>query len=461
MQPLEKRKKNFEEFELTLSKKVAVEEARRFPQGNRKEDQAQCPLGTDIAAVMRILREGDVASAYKKLKEENDFPLICSRVCPEPAILEKDDPFSSTPIRVREIERFIAEQGREKTFFQRPLKPTGQRVAIVGSGPAGLSAASQLARRNYQVTIFEALALPGGKLRYLLPSFRLSKSVLDMEIQDVRLLGVDIRCHCGIGRSITLDDLFAQGFAAVLLAVGLGRAAPTLASGTHFGGVYYAEEFLFQVNGLTPEGFAKKSAVKLGEEVVVIGSDDKAADCGRMCVRFGKKVSLVFAQTEEELLAFSKGLQYAKEEGVELRPLAQLKEITAREKQWVKSIRCLQMDFADPQGDGHWQILPVPDADFEMAADTVILTAPREANHFLRQWLPELRYTDEGTVWVDEGAGLSSERRIFAAGDIVTGTESIMDAFVSGKKAARKIDQYLTQTKDQHVKTTQSPRYSR
>ncbi len=442
-QPPEKRVRNFSEVALGLSKKQALEEARRCPQCATPTCLAGCPLGIDIPGFIRQIRENEPVRALAKIKENNMFASICGRLCPAPCeracIFYKD----GAPIAIRALERFAADFGQSKSSKPELLSSRGKKVAVVGSGPAGLTAAGFLAHKGFSLTVFEALNEPGGVLRHGIPEFRFPKKVLDSEIAWLKALGVEFKTNFLIGQSADLKDLLSSGFAAVFLAAGAGVPQFLDIPGTNLGGVLYADEFLMRLN-LIKTGDPKSAAsFNIGHRVVVVGKGYAAIDCARAALRLGREATVVFGHSEDDLDIRVEEKEYGKEEGLNLEPLTKPLEILGGQDHFVCGIKCRRMDFGDPQNSGKWKLIEVPESEFIMEADTVILAAGHRPQCAFIKKIPDFKMNLDGTVWVNETDAMTSIPGIFAGGNITAGTTSIVRAIADGKKAAESIEMYL------------------
>jgi glutamate synthase (NADPH/NADH) small chain len=400
-----------------------------------------CPLGINIPRFIRHLREGDVAGAYQVIKEESVLPSICGRICSAPceaACVLNDE---KAPIGIRGLERYVSDYGRSKPPKIEASK--GKKVAVIGSGPAGLTAAAFLAKKGCQVTVFESLDLPGGVLRYGIPEFRIPKKVLDAQIDDIKALGVEFRTNVFIGQTITLLELKQQGFAGVLLALGAGVPKFMDLKGANLGGVYYGEEFLMRVNLGKPGTFGKSGRdFIVGNKVVVIGSGNTALDCARSARRFAKDVRLVFRRPEEQMRVSDEEREFAKAEGVQLEPLVKPLEIIAKQDDFVGGLKCIRIDYADTNGNNQWELMPVPGSEFTLEADTVVIAIGHRPNSILAKFDERLVLNRDGTVKIDQHH-MTSIDGVFACGNIVTNAGPVVEAMASGKKAAESLGAYM------------------
>lgn len=393
------------------------------------------------------MREGDVNAAYEKIREQNCLSSICGRICPAPCeqacILTEE---GSSPIGIRALERYASDFGRSKTVRRNPAFLGEKRIAIVGSGPAGLTAAGQLAQRGYQVTLFESFDKLGGILCYGIPEFRIPKKVLDSEINEVKALGVKIETNFLIGNTSTLEELMDDGFSAVLLATGAGIPKFMDLPGANLGGVYYGEEFLMRINRSKGSLFPKKlDKLPVGQKIAVIGSGNTALDCARIGVRLGREVKLVFRRTEDDMYVDDAERTFAKEEGISFQPMVRPIEILSDPDNFVGGLKCIRMDYADAKGSRQWQIMPVPGSEFVLDVDTVVIAVGHNPNVLVgaRQAVP-LWVNKDGTVKVDQKTGETSIPGVFAAGNVRTNAGPVVGAIASGKQAAEEIDRYLT-----------------
>lgn len=370
------------------------------------------------------MRDGKAVEALKLIKQENPFPSICGRICPapcEPACVLTED---NAAIGIRALERYAADLGKEKPLLVKPKVCGGRKIAIIGSGPMGMSAASLLAQKNYQVTLFEAMDQAGGLLRYGIPEFRLTEGVLDDELQSLKMLGVEIKINAFFNRRESIKQLFKDGFSAILLTLGGGRPVLPQIPGVNLGGVYFSQEFLMRVNHFRSEKImGDPQATKIGMKVAVIGSNHAALDCARTAVRLGREAGVILPYIQEDMKVGAIELAQAMEEGVKIEALTQPLEIIASENNFVKGVRCMHMDFADPESNEQWRLMPVKESEFVYEADTVIISLGQERNAMIEE--------------------LAGSEGIFIPPQLSNEGNSIVDTIAAGKKIAVQIDEYL------------------
>lgn len=437
-QPVSKRGKNFQEVSLGLSKKQMVEEGIRCPQCHDAVCRHGCPLGVDIPGFIRLVREGDSVGALAKIREANDMPAICGRVCMAPC--EKTCVLSQQkiPIGIRALERFVSDHGRPWFSAKKIIPMSGKKVAVIGSGPAGLTAAARLAQAGFKVTVHEILPLLGGMLRFGIPEFRLPKNVLDAQIEEIRSLGVEFKVNFPLGQSMRFEQFLSEGYTAVLLTTGKNNTALVDLPGADLAGVYYAQEILLRANSSFEEQYKKNPVPRIGFKVAVIGCGNAALDCARICLRLGRQVTLIFPETVEDLKVYPDDVQLAQEEGLRLEALTKPLNIFAASgsPNFVGGIQCVRMDFADTDGRGKWEIKPVPSSEFAVEADAVILAEGFKTNTSSLFLGSNLKINDDGSIWVDPQTSLTSLPHLYAAGDAVGRVSSVVEAMASGKKAA-------------------------
>ena len=426
-----------------FNKKIAQDESRRCPQCAVATCLPGCPLGIDIPGFIRLLREGDTALGLERIKKENPFPAICGRICLAPCEEACVFHADGNPIAIRALERFAADFGAGKA--EKPsVSPRGKRVAIIGSGPAGMSAAYYLAKMNFNVTIFEAAHEPGGLLRYAIPEFRLPQRVLDEQFAQLKLLGVEIQTDVVFGRTMIIDELYMRGFSAVLLATGASLPLFYDLPGSSLIGVYYAMEFLYRLQTAGKDDYQKAAQQQRipTAKTVVLGRGPAAFDVARMSVRLGSEVQVIFEGFEEQAGVSLEILKEAREEGVEIIPL-QVLELTGDDNGFVQGVRCRKLDIVE--GKDGLKLEPSHEEPIVVEAQTVIIANGERPNDFLKQSLPQLKWDQDGSLWADAQGGMTSMEKVFACGSAVTAGGSVVDAIAGGKAAAQKIIQYLTQ----------------
>ena len=440
--PADVRIRDFGEVDIGLSTDEAINEAARCLQCKRPLCVRGCPVGIDIPAFIREVAEGNFPAAARALKEQNMLPAICGRVCPQETqcegvcILGNRD----APIRIGAIERFVADWERANgPDLPEVAKPTGRRVAVVGSGPAGLTAAAELARAGHAVTIFESLHEAGGVLTYGIPAFRLPKDVVKAEIDQVLALGARLKKNHVVGRSIGVDELLS--YDAVFLATGAGLPAFMGIPGENLNGVYSANEFLTRVNLMHAEAFPEfDTPVLHAARVAVIGGGNVAMDAARVARRLGAKVFLIYRRGEEEMPARRAEVVHAKEEGIEFYTCANPVRILG--DQHVTGIECVKMALCGIDASGRRSPKPIEGSEFTLDVDMVIQAIGTSPNPLLVSLIPGLERGRKGNVIVDEN-GRTSIPHVYAAGDIVTGAATVIEAMGSAKKAAAAIDAML------------------
>lgn len=449
-QPVNERIKNFNEVSHGLSEENAVEEAKRCLGCKKPLCVGGCPVEVNIPAFIKKIAEKDYRSAIKIIKEKNVLPGICGRVCPQETqcegvcILGK----KSQPIAIGLLERFAADMEKEKEIPVITEKKKA-KVAVIGSGPAGLTCASELARHSYPVTIFESLHMPGGVLTYGIPEFRLPKKIVKEEIDFVKKLGVEILTDIIVGKTLTVDDLRKMGYRAIFIGVGAGLPSFMGIPGENLLGVYSANEFLTRVNLMKAYDFPESTTpVFVGKNVAVIGGGNVALDAARCALRLGGNVRVLYRRTENEMPARREEYENAREEGILFHFLTQPVRFIGDDRGYLTGIEVIKMELGEPDESGRRRPVPIKGSEEIMDFDTAIVAIGQKPNPLLISTMPELKIAKSGTIIVDPESCQTNIEDIFAGGDITTGAATVISAMGAGKKAAHSIMKYLEKRKD-------------
>jgi glutamate synthase (NADPH/NADH) small chain len=446
--PVKERIRDFFEVPLGLPEDVAVEEARRCLQCKKPSCVKGCPVEIDIPGFIGLLGEGRFDEAIAKIKEKNSLPAICGRVCPQEDQCEKECVLGKRgqPIAIGYLERFLADYEREKGITTPPLpRPIPKKVAVIGSGPAGLTCAGELAKMGYQVTIFEALHAPGGVLVYGIPEFRLPKAIVRQEVEYVKSLGVEIQVNMVVGKTFTLEDLRDAGYEAFFIGTGAGLPYFLNIPGENLNGIYSANEFLTRSNLMKAYLFPRyDTPIKVGRRVAVIGGGNVAMDAARTALRLGaEEVCLVYRRTKKEMPARIEEIERAEEEGVNCVILTTPVRFVGNENGWVTGMECIQMELGEPDESGRRRPVPIPGSEFIIPADTVVVAIGQGPNPLLLETIKGLALNKRGYIVADPETGATNLRGVFAGGDIVTGAATVISAMGAGKRAARAIDRFF------------------
>lgn len=447
-QGAEVRATNFEEVCYGYNIEEATLEASRCLNCKNPRCVGACPVGVKIPQFIAHLASGDIEAAAAKIAEDSSLPAICGRVCPQETQCEGSCILGvkGEPVAIGKLERFVADYTRDKGGVKAVCKENnGHKVAVVGSGPAGLACASDLAKLGYQVTIFEALHRPGGVLEYGIPEFRLPKDkVVKAEIDQVRELGVKIETDVIIGRTVTIDQLIdEEGFEAVFIGSGAGLPKFMGIPGENLNGVFSANEFLTRNNLMKAFKDDYMTPIHAGKKAVVVGGGNVAMDAARTALRLGADTTIVYRRTENELPARREEVHHAKEEGVKFAMLTNPVEVLSDEKGWVRAIRCIRMELGEPDESGRRSPVPVPGSEFEIEADTVIMSLGTSPNPLISKTTEGLQTNRKGCI-VADSEGATTREGVFAGGDAVTGAATVILAMGAGRKAAAAINEYIT-----------------
>lgn len=440
------RAKNFSEVSLGYTLEEAVEEAKRCLQCKDAPCIKMCPVSVNIPAFVGKIASRDFEGAYKSIVGDNNLPAVCGRVCPQESQCESKciRGLKGEPVGIGRLERWIADYAREnKLVVKNKINNNNIKVAVVGSGPAGLSCAGELAKKGYTVTIFEALHKEGGVLTYGIPEFRLPKEIVKSEIEEIKKLGVKIEKNVIIGKSITVDELMDEGFKAVFIGSGAGLPRFMKIDGENLKGVYSANEFLTRVN-LMKAYEEDKTPVHRGDKVAVVGGGNVAMDAARTALRLGAEdVYIIYRRGEEELPARLEEIHHAKEEGIQFKLLNNPVKLVGDENNWLKKIECIKMELGEADSSGRRRPVEIKDSNFEINVDTVIMAIGQSPNPLIRQTTEELKAHSWGGLIVEEETMETSKKNVYAGGDVVSGAATVILAMGAGKKAAAAIDERL------------------
>jgi len=451
-QRVEERIHNFNEVALGYSEDQAVMEASRCLQCPKPLCVAGCPVGVEAPSFIKDIKERRFGEAIRKIKEKNSLPAITGRVCPQEEQCQKTCVMGKAgdPISIGRLERFVADYERQKGVAIPPRpKPTGKRVAIIGSGPAGLTAAADLAKLGHEVTVFEALHEAGGVLMYGIPEFRLPKRIVQSEVDYVKKLGVTINTDSLIGKLYTVDELFEQDFDAVFIGTGAGLPNFLGLPKENLCGIYSANEFLIRVNLMKAYRFPEyDTPVWLGRKVAVIGAGNVAMDSARCALRLGaEEVWIVYRRSRREAPARLEELENAEEEGVKFKFLTNPIKFLGNQYGWVCGMECISMQLGEPDESGRRRPVPIKGSEFTMDIDTVVVAIGQTPNPIIPRTTKGLQTTKWGGIIVEEGTGKTSIEGVYAGGDIVSGAATVISAMGAGKNAAGAIHEYISNKK--------------
>lgn len=454
-QDAEVRARNFSEVALGYSEEQAVREARRCLQCKNRPCVTGCPVEIEIPDFIRLVSEEKFPEAAALLKRMNALPAICGRVCPQEEQCEKVCLLGKLgePVAIGRIERFLADweaahqdlMGLCEINLQPPPAEKLARVAIIGAGPAGLTAAGELACLGYEVTLFEALHEAGGVLTYGIPEFRLPREILHREIEYVQSLGVQLQTNVVIGKTLTLQDLFDSGFSAVFLGTGAGLPQFLGIEGENLNGVYSANEFLTRINLMHAREFPDYiTPIRIGRRVAVFGAGNVAMDAARCSLRLGaEEVCIVYRRSRTEMPARAEEIEHAVEEGVRFELLSAPKRFIGDENGWLRAVECFRMELGEPDKSGRRRPVRVEGSEFTIEIDTAIIAIGQSPNPMVGQSAPDLRTESWGGIIVDKETGATSIPGVYAGGDAVTGAATVITAMGAGKRAAHAIDRYV------------------
>ena len=439
---------NFQEVCLGYNKEEAMEEATRCINCKNAQCIKGCPVYINIPGFIEKVKEGKIEEAYQIISESSALPAVCGRVCPQESQCEGKciRGIKGEALSIGKLERFVADYARENGIRpQGAEKKNGKKVAVIGSGPSGLTCAGDLAKLGYEVTIFEALHEPGGVLVYGIPEFRLPKSaVVAKEIENVKALGVKIETNVVVGKSVTIDELLEEeGFDAVYIGSGAGLPKFMGIPGEQANGVFSANEYLTRSNLMKAFDENSNTPIMRGKKVAVVGGGNVAMDAARTALRLGAEVHVVYRRSEEELPARVEEVHHAKEEGIIFNLLTNPTEILEDEKGWVKGIRCIKMELGEPDASGRRRPVEIPGSEFDMEVDTVIMSLGTSPNPLISSTTKGLEVNKRKCIVADEEFGKTTKEGVYAGGDAVTGAATVILAMGAGRAGARGIHEYL------------------
>ncbi|MBN1826915.1 MAG: NADPH-dependent glutamate synthase [Candidatus Eisenbacteria bacterium] len=450
-QPAEKRVTNFTEVNLGLEAEVAMREAQRCLQCKKPPCVEGCPVSINIPGFIELVAEGRFDEAAKLIKKDNSLPAVCGRVCPQEEQCESRCVLGKKgdPVAIGYLERFVADYEREKGLMKAdpPEKKTGKRIAIVGSGPAGLSCATDLARMGHEVTVFEALHELGGVLVYGIPEFRLPKEIVRKEIEQLRKMGVRFLTNSVVGMTDTIEELMEkEGFDAVFIGVGAGLPRFMNVPGENLIGVYSANEFLTRVNLM--KAYQEESDTPVfdvkGKNVAVFGGGNTAMDAVRTSLRLGAANAwIMYRRSDKEMPARVEEIHHAKEEGVQFLLLTNPIKFVGDEKGWIKKVVLQKMELGEPDASGRRRPVPIEGSEYELDVNVAVVAIGNSPNPLIQKTSPQIEHTRWGTIVADEETGRTTKPGVFAGGDIISGGATVILAMGAGRRAARSIEEYL------------------
>ncbi len=442
------RKRNFEEVALGYSEETAINEAMRCLECKNPKCVSGCPVGINIPGFIKKIKEKDYDGAYDVISESSLLPAICGRVCPQESQCEKYcvRGVKGDPVGIGRLERFAADLRMSKNVpVSKPENKNGKKIAVVGSGPAGLSCAGVLAKKGYDVTIFEALHVAGGVLMYGIPQFRLPKEIVQREISNLKELGVDIETNHIIGKTYTIDDLKSDGYDAIFIGSGAGLPRFMNIPGENLMGVYSANEFLTRINLMKAYKDDSHTPVMKAKNVAVVGGGNVAMDAARSAMRLGaENVYIIYRRSEAELPARAEEVEHAKEEGIIFKTLNNPVEILGDENGFVKGVKCIEMELGEPDESGRRRPVAKPGSEHVVDMDCVVMSIGTTPNPLIASTTKGLEVNNRGCIVVDEDTCHTSRDTVYAGGDAVSGAATVILAMGAGKKAAESIDKLLS-----------------
>ena len=442
------RNKNFKEVALGYTEEQAVDEANRCLHCPKKPCQSGCPVSINIPEFIAKIKERDFEGAYQIIHQSSSLPAVCGRVCPQETQCESKcvRGIKGEPVAIGRLERFVADwHNAHSTESPAVPAPNGHKVAIIGAGPSGLTCAGDLAKMGYDVTVFEALHLAGGVLVYGIPEFRLPKSIVQHEVDNLIAMGVKVNTNVVVGRTIEVDELFEQGFEAIFIGSGAGLPRFMNIPGENFKGVYSANEFLTRVNLMKAYKPESDTPIKKNTNVAVVGGGNVAMDAARCAKRLGaENVYIVYRRGVEELPARKEEVEHAKEEGIIFKLLTNPVEILGGEDKFVNGMKCVEMELGEPDASGRRKPVVKENSEFVLDVDCVIMSIGTSPNPLIKNTTKGLETNSHGCIVTKDESGLTSREGVYAGGDAVTGAATVISAMGAGKHAAKAINEYLS-----------------
>ncbi|MBR5222725.1 MAG: NADPH-dependent glutamate synthase [Clostridia bacterium] len=437
---------NFCEVALGYSEETAIDEALRCLNCKNAPCVSGCPVNIHIPEFIEKVKTGDFEGAYQVIYKSSSLPAVCGRVCPQEKQCESKciRGIKGESVGIGRLERFVADWHNAHTT-ENIAKPqsNGKKVAVIGSGPSGLTCAGELAKKGYEVTVFEALHTAGGVLVYGIPEFRLPKAIVQKEVDALKALGVDLQTNVVVGKTITIAELFDEGYKAVFIGSGAGLPRFMGIEGESLNGVYSANEFLTRNNLMKAYLDGSDTPIFKAKHTVVVGGGNVAMDAARTAKRLGSDVTIVYRRTEKELPARLEEVHHAKEEGINFAMLTNPVKINGDQNGWVESIVCDKMELSEPDESGRARPVKIPDSEFTITADCVIMSIGTSPNPLIKDTTEGLEVNKYGGIVVTEETALTSLKGVYAGGDAVTGAATVISAMGAGKTAAKSIDEYL------------------
>ena len=440
------RNHNFSEVALGYSEETALDEAMRCLNCKNMPCVSGCPVNIHIPAFIEKIKEGDFEGAYQVISKSSSLPAVCGRVCPQETQCESKcvRGIKGEAVGIGRLERFVADWHNAHSSDNLEVPPSnGHKVAVVGSGPSGLTCAGDLAKKGYKVSVFEALHTAGGVLVYGIPEFRLPKEIVRKEVDGLKKLGVEIDTNVIIGKTVTVDELFDMGYEAVFIGSGAGLPRFMGIEGEALCGVYSANEFLTRNNLMKSYNDGSDTPIMHAKKTVVVGGGNVAMDAARTAKRLGADVTVVYRRTENELPARREEVEHAMEEGIVFKFLTNPVKING-EDGWVKSVRCQQMELSEPDESGRARPIPVEGSEYDIDADCVIMSIGTSPNPLIKSTTAGLEVNKRGGIIVNEETGATTKAGVYAGGDAVTGAATVILAMGAGKTAAKAIDEYIS-----------------